>query len=785
MITLIAEKPSVGMELARITGCRNRHDGYIDGGYLNGEPCRVTWAIGHLVEIRQTPEEETRHWKIDNLPFLPDRFILTPRHNAKKEPDPGIVKQLRVIEQLFASTTTIVNCGDAGREGELIQRYIYQYVGERNPACRKPVLRLWVSSVTDEALREGLSSLRPASEYDNLYYAAKCRSEADWLVGINATEALTLRVTEGDAYNRRVYSLGRVQTPTLALVCRRFIENRDFKPEQYWRIRITTESRGTAFQVISDDKFDSYGEAESLRKRASIGMLKVTSVEKTQKTIPAPLLYDLTALQQDASRLYDMNPDETLNITQKLYESKLVTYPRTGSRFISHDVLKTIRSRIHNLADNSSNPQIHTAALRLSENDARLNTRSVNDTKVTDHHALLIEKTAPGTLSAKEQRIYDLIALRMCEAFSPSCETEVYSCRFECADHGFSASSTRVLVTGWKSVRGEEKKDSKQTDPDTLPEQSLPELQEGMLLPVNKAESVQGQTKPKPLYTMDTLLEAMKTAGKATDDDEIKAALKDIGIGTPATRAAIITGIMDVRKYIKKDGKKIIPTESGMEVYQMVKDLSIASVDLTGRWEIALTMIADGQMQHTDFDSRIRLFTKQITQQILSIPIADSIRQAAQAENITCPCCGAVVKVWDNNARCTNGDCGLYMNRTMFGKKLSENAAKQLLETGQTNFIKGFVSKSGNTFNARLKLEITEKDGRKYANGKPEFADHKPDPIPIDPDSPKRSLRETSSVKRDTTGRRTKTFDPALRRYYDPSSDNHTTRKPTNKPGKP
>lgn len=726
MIVLIAEKPSVGMDLARITGCRTRRDGYMEGGYLQGEPCRVTWAFGHLLEIRQTPEQEALHWKTENLPFLPDRFILEPRRGENKEPDPGYVKQLRIIEQLYASTDRIVNCGDAGREGELIQRYIYEYVGQRNPACRKPVLRLWVSSVTDEAYREGLANLRPASEYDNLYFAARCRSEADWLVGVNATEALTLNVCSATG-GRRVYSLGRVQTPTLAMVCERYIENTNFQPVPFWHVRLTTESNGTAFQVQSENRFDSYGQAESVRKRASIGMLSVTATERTPKTVPAPLLYDITTLQQDASRLYDMNPDESLAIVQKLYMAKLVTYPRTGSRFISRDVLKTIHARINNLADHSSNPQIHAAALRLRDNSAKLNIRSVNDTKVTDHHALLVEKTPPGNLPAKEQRIYDLIAIRMLEAFSPSCETEVYSCTFRCADETFKASSTRVLVAGWKAIRNQGKEQQNgTTDTENLPDQQLPELKEGMLLPVKKAETVQGQTKPKPLYTMDSLLEAMKTAGKETDDDDIKAALKVIGIGTAATRSEIIKGLMDVRKFIKKQRKKIIPTESGMEIYSLVKPLAIASVEMTGRWEIALSMIADGTMNHTDFDSRIRTYASQITRQILNLKVGDGISRAAQAENIKCPLCGATVKVWDNNARCTNQECGLTASRTVFGKKLPESTLRHLLENGKTGLVKGFISKTGKTFDARLKLVINEKEGRRYANAQLVFDDKKP-----------------------------------------------------------
>ena len=730
MITLIAEKPSVGMELARITGCRSRCEGYMEGGRLQGQECRVTWAIGHLCQLSEDEATQALHWKAGNLPVLPQQFLLSPRLGKDRKPDPGYVKQLRIIEKLFAETDVIVNCGDAGREGEVIQRWIYQYVCDKNPRCRKPVKRLWISSMTDEAIRDGLSNLMPSEEFTPLFLAGKARAEADWLVGINATEALTLAVKRGNPQERRVFSLGRVQTPTMALVCARYLENKAFVPQPFWTVKIDTAAKGISFSVTSDKRFDTYGAAEAVSKRAAVSLLEVAEAEHKGKSIAPPLLHDQTSLQQEASSRYDMSPDETLAIVQKLYEMKLVTYPRTGSRFIPKDVLRTIPERIRALAMNATDPSIRSAATRMSSLDAgQLGRRSVNDGKVTDHHALLVEKTAVPGLGMREQKIYNLIAERMLEAFAAPCECDVFSVKFTCAGESFSASATKVLKPGWKAVRGikDAPGESGGQSSDNDQEQTrLPELTVGDRLPVRKAETVQGMTKPKPLYTYDSLLEAMKTAGKDSDDDEVKSALKDIGIGTAATRAGILKILLDVRKYIRKDGKKIIPTETGLEVYNLVKDMAIADVALTGRWEIALSMIADGKMQAKAFDSGIRTLTEEVTRQLLDASVGDGFSKAAQAEAITCPCCGGEVKVWETYAKCTNKDCGLSMNRTVFGKRLAPVTIKRFLEAGKTGLVRGLQSKSGKTFDARLKRNIIEKDGKRYANCELEFDDKKP-----------------------------------------------------------
>ena len=732
MIVLIAEKPSFGADLARIIGATQKHDGYYDGGQLNGEQAAVTWAFGHLVEIDEGKECSELHWKIQNLPVLPARFDL--RVTTKDgRPDTGKLKQLKTIETLFANASTIVNCGDAGREGEVIQRYIYEYVCKRNPRCRKDnnhLKRLWVSSNTDEALRAGLAELRPASEFDSLFFAGQARNEADWLVGLNATEALTLAIRKANPVDRRLFSLGRVQTPTLALVCKRYIENKEFVPTPFWTIKLYTESRGITFHIQSVRRFETYERALNATKRCENSLIFVKEAKHEPQTVKAPLLHDLNTLQQEAAKRYDYDPDKTLALLQSLYEKKLVSYPRTGSQFIPRDMMKTIPSRLAHLASILPEGRLKTAAQQLANTPfAELGKRSVNDGKVTDHYGLLLEHKRPEGLTIEENNIYLLVAQRMLETFSKPCEVTVTSYRFTCGGEEFTASSTTVDMPGWKAVQGEGVKDlNKKTedDADESVQEKLPMLKEKDGLTVNKAETPQGKTKPKPLYTSDTLIKAMKYAGKESEDEDIKNAMQECGIGTVATRAAILSILMNQRKFIKKENKKIIPTETGLETYQLVKDMTISDVEMTGRWEIALSAIADGKMNPKDFDNNIRNYTKTIVSQILKLSIGNEMVRAAAADAICCPLCHSVMRVWDDSVTCSNNECGLYFRRTVLGKKLSTSTAKHLLEKGYTGLVKGFKStKTGKTFNAWLKLEISEREGRRYANAKLKFSDNK------------------------------------------------------------
>lgn len=698
MITIIAEKPAVALEIARIVGARKREDGYMSGnGYA------VTWAFGHLVEIFSDGSED---WD-QPLPFLPEEFRLRVGQSRGKDgklhADGGYLKQLKIIDKLFRESEYIINAGDAGREGELIQRYIYRYVG-----AKAPVKRLWTSSLSDEALRGALSDLRPSKEYDNLYLAGKARNEADWLVGINATRAMT-RVAGRDG----VKSLGRVQTPTLALVCRRFLENRDFIPESFWRIEVKASLGKDSFTVKSDEKYSSQekGYADLVTVQQS-GRLCVDGLDKKEEKRQPPLLYDLTALQRDANRRYSMTAQETLNAAQSLYEKKFITYPRTGSRYITDDVFRTLPGLLQKLA--AHNPK--SPALALSR--GTLNRHSVNSSKVTDHHALLPTGNEPIALNDSARKVYDLILTRFYEAISPVCEMISTRVHFNCEGIGFTARGSMVIVPGWRSVRGEKTVEKDEDGEDLL--ENIPSFHQGDACPVEDSSLSEGQTKPKPIFTEDTLLEAMKYAGREVIDEDLKEAIRDCGLGTPATRAAEIETIVR-RGYVERRGKQLIPTQVGLDIYNAVKDKSIANVDMTANWEMTLARIADGEADPAEFDSAIREYTKTIVQEILSnTTVGAAVLDSETLPGASCPMCGKAVLLTTRLARCTDQQCGWKIWRTISGKTLSEEDMKRLLGEGCTTEIKGFKSKSGKSFNARLRMD---EEGRLSF----EFVDHSKD----------------------------------------------------------
>lgn len=435
MKVIIAEKPSVARQIASIVGATIRKEGYLEGnGYT------VTWAFGHLVGLAMPESYGFKGFHKENLPILPEVFRLEPRSTKsgkEYKPDPGTLKQLKVIKALFEQAERIIVATDAGREGELIFRYIYQYLD-----CDKPFDRLWINSLTDQAIREGLRNIRPGSEYDNLYLSARARSEADWIVGINASQALAI------AAGRGVWSLGRVQTPTLALVCQRYLENRDFTAQTFYRLKLHTAKGATAFSALSVDKFASQEEAtqhrQAVLESAEVRVIKVESRETTENV---PLLYDLTSLQRDANRCHGFPAEKTLNIAQELYEAKLITYPRTGSRYIPEDLFDQVPVLLNAL---KLHPEFGRYALELTE--SRLNRHSVNNAKVTDHHALLITGNVPSKLSAEQSKIYDMIAGRMLEAFSEECVKELTTVRIECAGHLFEVRATTIQQAGWRRI---------------------------------------------------------------------------------------------------------------------------------------------------------------------------------------------------------------------------------------------------------------------------------------------------------------------------------------------
>ncbi len=656
--------------MAAVLNVKERHDGYLSGnGYL------VTWAFGHLIQLAMPDAYGYTGFRRENLPILPQEFKYIPRQvreGKEYKPDPGVLKQLKVIKELFSQADRIINFGDAGREGEGIFRYIYNYLD-----CRKPFDRLWISSLTDRAIREGLDNLRPGSDYDNLYRAAEARAIADWEIGLNGTQALSIAAGQG------IYSLGRVQTPTLMMICSRYLENKDFTPQTYYQLKITVEKDGTPFTAISELRYDSLPDATAaLAAVTDTSAVTVADVQCKEVCQEPPLLYDLTALQKEANGRHGFSADKTLSIAQSLYEKKVLSYPRTGSRYLSDDVFDEIPDRIA-LLEQYPAFAAHAAALK----GAALNRRSVDDKKVTDHHALIITEYLPGELSGDERKVYDMVAARLLESFSARCVKDVTTVRLTAGNSDFTAKGTVVKSAGWRAVR-----DERDEDEDTA---SLPSLQPGETIPLASAESVEKQTKPRPLHTESSLLSAMEHCGRDVQDEELRDSLKEGGIGTPATRASIIETLFS-RDYVRREKKSLVPTEKGLAVYHIVKDKRIADVEMTGQWESALAKIESGEMDPDTFRKGIEVYAAQITGELLQVQVS-----VADGERIPCPKCqSGRILFYPKVAKCSNVDCPLTVFRNKGERQLTDHQLTDLLTKGKTALIKGFKSKEGKSFDA-------------------------------------------------------------------------------------
>ena len=669
---IIAEKPSVARDIAHIVGATSKQDGYMEGcGYV------VTWAMGHLIALAMPEAYGFSTYKAEDLPIRPNPFQLVVRQARRDKEyisDPAALKQLKVIRSCFDKADRIIVATDAGREGELIFRYIYQHLG-----CRKPFDRLWISSLTDKAIREGLSNLKPGSSYDNLYHSAKARSEADWLVGINASRALSIARRGG-------YSLGRVQTPTLAMVCRRYIENRDFSSVPYWKLSALMEKEGLSLKAVGITDYESEASAQTaLAALRSQSQLTVETVTKKVTHTAPPLLYDLTALQKEANRRQGFSADKTLSIAQSLYEKKITTYPRTGSRYISEDVFEEVPVLLRKIGKPLSNP---------------LNRHSVDNAKITDHHAIIPTGETPSGLSADERTIYQMVVNRFIEAFSPDSEEERMQVRFTDGTNTFTWKACRQISLGWKAVqKGKEVEAEMKEDGDEQILSSLPSLTEEEVLPLVSAEITAHKTKPKPLYTEATLLSAMENAGKEVEDAESKKAMAECGIGTPATRANIIETLI-LRDYIRRDKKAIIPTEKGLAVYEIVKDKKIANAEMTGSWELALAAIEAGKMPSDKFAQGINSYVGTICEELLSLSSEQKSYPVYR-----CPKCGQQsVSIYAKVVKCRHETCGFHVFRDVCGIHLSEDNIRDLIGSGRTPILKGLTSKAGKKFNARLVL---------------------------------------------------------------------------------
>ncbi|KEQ29849.1 type IA DNA topoisomerase [Elizabethkingia miricola] len=676
MKTIIAEKPSVAREIAGLLGASDKKEGYLTGnGYF------VTWAFGHLIGLGMPEDYGISGFDKTALPILPNSFLLTVRKVKKDKgytADTGALKQLKIIEQLFNKSESIIVATDAGREGELIFRYIYEYL-----KCNKPFERLWISSLTEKAIKQGFENLKQGKEFDGLYQAAQGRSRADWLVGINATQALSIAAGNG------IYSLGRVQTPTLALICKRYLENKNFKVKNYWQIQLSHNKELIDFKSISKTKWEDQKLAvDTLKAIQRNETTTITSVETKSVTEQPPLLFDLTGLQKEANKKLNLSADETLNIAQSLYEKKFITYPRTGSKYIPEDMWAEIPNLVRALQDRESCKQ---AITKMKW--GRFNKRIVNDLRVTDHHGLLITDKIPSALNAKENSVYDMIAFRLLEALSQACIKEITDVALQSLHYDFTAKGCKIIEPGWRSIKGNF------SDDDIEPVQDLPELNKGDELKIKEASVLEKKTKPPVLYTEAGLLSAMESAGREIENEEERKALQNIGIGTPATRASIIETLF-TRNYIQRDKKSLIPTEKGLQVYELVKNRKIADVAMTAEWELTLQKIENNEADARVFQKEMENYASSITNELLQTSIAQN-----NLPKLICPKCKSQqLIIRDKIVKCTDEACNWVQFRNVCGIQIGITDIENLVNKKKTSLIKGMKSKAGKKFDAYIVL---------------------------------------------------------------------------------
>lgn len=690
MKVIIAEKPSVAREIASIIGAKEKTDGYLSSnGYC------VTWAFGHLIALGMPEDYGLSGFSKDALPILPSPYLLTARKIRKDKgyiADPGALKQLKIIQKLFDRCDSIIVATDAGREGELIFRYIYEYL-----KCTKPFERLWISSLTEKAIKLGFEKLKPGSDFDGLYEAARCRSQADWLIGINSTQALSIAAGDG------IYSLGRVQTPTLALICKRYLENKAFRIEKYWQIELLHTKDYVEFKSISQTKMSDKKQAEQLLKtlERNSQTANVTSVEIKNVTEQPPLLFDLTGLQKEANKQLNLSAEETLNIAQSLYEKKFITYPRTGSKYIPEDLWNEIPRLLRALQSEDPFRQ-STSHIKFGN----LNKRIVNNLKVTDHHGLLVTGKIPSALSTKENAIYKMIAFRFLESVSSACIKEMTNISLQLLHYDFTSRGTKILEGGWRLIKGE-------FFDGTEDAQGMPTIKQGDELKIKTSTILEKHTQPPVLYTEAGILSAMETAGKDIENEDERRAIKSIGIGTPATRAAIIETLFD-RSYIIRQNKSIIPTEKGLQVYELVKDKKIADVAMTAEWEVALQKIENRELDSFSFQTNMEKLAESITTELLQT----SSIQTGQTKLVCPKCKGSQLIITENIVKCPDEKCNWLQFRNVCGVKLSLKEIEHLVTNKKTSLIKGMKSKSGKKFDAFITLNNQSQSSFEFTKNK-------------------------------------------------------------------
>lgn len=615
MILCIAEKPSVGRDIARVLGANTQHDGFMEGnGYC------VTWTFGHLCALLDPHEynEQWKGWNLSSLPMVPTRF------GIKVSEDKGIQKQFNTIKTLIAQATEVINCGDAGQEGELIQRWVYQKAG-----CKVPVKRLWISSLTEDAIREGFQKLKDQSEYQRLYEAGMMRAIGDWLLGMNATRAYTLRYAKGVGKDRQVLSIGRVQTPTLALIVKRQHEIEHFVPRTYWELK--TIYRDTTFSAQLPVEEDDYA-ITSLDKGLALVdsikelLLEITSVEKKKGTEFAPRLFDLTSLQVECNKKFGLSADDTLKVIQSLYEKHVTTYPRVDTTYLSDDIYPKVPATLQGIKDYF--PQV--APLLPLKADGKKGADSLpkskkvfDNKKVTDHHAIIPTGQRPDNLSELERKVYNMVALRFIAAFYPDCEVSNTTVLAKAGEIDFKVTGRQILKMGWREIFAKEK----QEDDPQEEQKSLPAFVKGESGP-HQPQLQEKTTTPPKYYTEATLLRAMETAGKTVDDEELRDAMKENGIGRPSTRAAIIEKLFQ-RKYIVREKKNIHATELGINLIHTIISPLLKSAELTGLWEKKLREIERGTFTAQQFLDELKQMTSEVVHEV-----------KADKAGMRCPVCG-------------------------------------------------------------------------------------------------------------------------------------------------
>jgi len=681
MKVCIAEKPSVAKDIAQILGANQRKDGYFEGnGY------QVTWTFGHLCTLKEPRDyvDEWRYWNLRHLPMVPSRF------GIKVMDDSGVKKQFNIISRLVQQAEEVINCGDAGQEGEVIQRWVLHLA-----KCKVPIRRLWISSLTEEAIKEGFSNLKNGDNYNNLYAAGSARAIGDWLLGINATRLFTKKFGQ----QKQVLSIGRVQTPTLAMIVQRQLEIENFKSEHYWELR--TVYRDTEFNSILG-KIKKEEKANYALSKINEEPFEVTSFEQKEGKEKPPRLFDLTALQVETNKKLGYSADQTLKLIQSLYEKKVVTYPRVDTTYLPDDMYPKVKGILSKLT------YYKTLTAPLLEKPIRKSKQVFDNKKVTDHHAIIPTGITPSGVTPEEQKVYNIVTKRFISVFYPDCIVSNTTVIGEVLKLEFKASGKQILTPGWRSVYAEDKKKSNKDD-----ESIMPTFVKGEKGP-HEPRVDQKQTSPPKPYTEATLLRAMETAGKQVDDEEMREFLKDNGIGRPSTRANIIETLFR-RKYIERQRKNILATQTGIDLIQIIENDTLKSPELTGDWERKLRLIEKGEYHPDQFKKELVEMVVNLTNEVLfnyknkSVTIISEEeqkktistsrkRKKVDLTTLNCPKCKAGDLIKGNKAYgCSQykTGCNFVLPFEFMGKKLTDKQLSDLVLKGKTSTIKGFKIPEG------------------------------------------------------------------------------------------